>query len=113
MDKRQTDRIDRRLRETTTLGEASALVANDLVANLPPPSKPSVIVVEVCGGTLQEVYAEHPEEATVILVDHDDAAADPEQGARRVDVKSLDSLNSECKVIMFDAGICLAGAKGD
>lgn len=107
MSRKQADWIDRRLRQTTGLGEASALVANDIVANLPPPERPFVIVVEVCGGSLQGVYADLPDQVLVVLVDHDDAELDPENGARPFEVKPLAALDNVCKAVMFDAGIAI------
>lgn len=106
MSRQQAEWIDRRLRQTTGLGEASALVANDIVANQPPRTeRPFVIVVKVCGGSLQGVYADLPDNVLVVLVDHDDAELDPENGARPFEAKPLSALDSVCKTIMFDAGI--------
>lgn len=108
MSRRQADWIDRRLRQTTGLGEASALVANDIVANQPPGAeRPFVIVVEVCGGSLQGVYADLLEHVLVVLVDHDDAELDPENGARPFEVNPLAALDNVCKAVMFDAGIAI------
>lgn len=108
MRRQQADWIDRRLRQTTGLGEASALVANDIMANQPPGAeRPFVIVVEVCGGSLQGVYADLPDQVLVVLVDYDDAKLDPENGAHPFEAKPLAALDNVAKAVMFDAGIAI------
>lgn len=48
IDTKLADWIDNRLRETTNLGEGSALVANDLVANLPQPFAAAPELLAAC-----------------------------------------------------------------
>ena len=50
MNRKQADWIDRRLRQTRDLGEASALVANDIAANQPLEHTHALVVIELSGG---------------------------------------------------------------
>jgi len=106
MSREQTDWIDKRLRETTALGEASALAANDIAANLPEESRHDhTIVVETSGKSVLGVYSDIPTPATVIHVDRDEAKGNPEGAARRFEAEPLAVLDKESKAIMFDAGV--------
>lgn len=109
MRKRRASWVDRRLRQTTGLGESSALVANDIVANMPTDGDSGhvTLVVEVSGGCVWDVYCRQPITVTVILVDYDDAEFDPSLGARKIEVSPFSELGKECKALMFDAGINL------
>lgn len=109
MGKRRVEWIDRRLRQTTALGQSSALVANDIVANLSDDSNCGhvTLVIEVSGGCVWDVYCRRPVTLTVILVDYDDAELDPSQGARKIEASPFSALGKECKALMFDAGISI------
>jgi hypothetical protein len=103
---RQADWIDRRLRETTNLGESAALVANDIAANMPrDPDEMPIFIVETGGGSLLGVYSNYPTPLAVIHIDHDDAELNSGEGAWRFEAKPLSALDKECKAVMFDAGI--------
>lgn len=109
MRKRRVGWVDRRLRQTTNLGESSALVANDIVANTLGADGCGLgtIVIEVEGGHVWNVYCRHPLRVSVILVDHDEAELNPDQGALRIDASPLSAIGSECKALLLDAGVCL------
>jgi hypothetical protein len=106
MRKRRVDWVDRRLRQTTILGESSALVANDIIANMPDDSacRQVTLVIEVEGGHVWNVYCRHPPGMTVILVDHDEAERNPGKGALKIDASPLSAMGNECKALMLDAG---------
>lgn len=109
MRKRRADWIDKRPRKTTNLRESSALVANDIVANMPSEddSGQLTIVIEVGGGRVWDVFSNHPPRITVILVDHEEAEDDPGQSARMLEVCPLSTMGKESKALMFDAGLSL------
>lgn len=105
---RRAEWIDQRLRETTNLGESAALVANDIVANMPrDPGAAPIVIVETGGGGLLGVYSNHPTPLSVIHVDHDEEKLNPGEGAWRSEAKPLSALDKECKAVMFDAGITI------
>lgn len=109
MPKRRANWIDRRLRKTTHLGESSALVANDIIANMPDGDDDSrlTVVVEVSGGNVWEVYSNRPAHVIVILVDHDEPDDEPGKAARVLEVCPLFVIGKESKALMFDAGLSL------
>lgn len=109
MRKRCADWIDKRLRKTTNLGESSALVANDIVANMPGDDgdRHLTVVIEVGGGRVWDVYCNRPMAVTAILADHDDAEHDPDESARMLEVSPFSALGKEIKALMFDAGLSL------
>mgnify|MGYP001570025893 CR=1 FL=1 len=107
MSREQADWIDKRLRQTTNLGEASALVANDIAANQPMEHPRALVVIELSGGNVWDVYSIAREWLSVVLLEHDDAESIPGTAARYLKVKPLSDLSTECKAIMFDSGISI------
>lgn len=115
MRKRRTKWIDRRLRKTTPLGEGSALVANDIVANMPDNDDDGrlTVVIEMSGGRVWDVFSNRPAHVTVILVDHDEPDDEPGKAARMLEVCPLSVIGRESKALMFDAGLSLNQPKHD
>ena len=110
MGRKKTDWIDKRLRKTTNLGDVSALVANDLAANMPenPSGDRAILVIEVSGGRVWDVYSNRPRAFKGFLLDYDDAGLDPAEGVRLIEVERLLALSKEGKALLFDAGIAVA-----
>ena len=114
MSKRRTKWIDRRLRKTTHLGESSALVANDIAANIPDSDDGRLtVVIEVSGGHVWDVFSNRPAHVTVILVDHDESEDEPGKSARLLEVCPLSVIGKESKALMFDAGLSLNQPRHD